>query len=155
MAKAVPLGEITQLFFLLIYFLGCSSWQMGWKARPFSCSAEEEEALHQCLAGCLSRQLKLLCAACLGGAVALALCPRQAAGCLQSELSVWEAECETPEGCMCAPASASATHCCTYNCLLTKGSLVLCQEEDGKLEIQRNVLYFLLAKGAGTHGPCC
>lgn len=55
----------------------------------------------------------------------LALCSRQAAGCLPSVLSVLESECEAPEGCVCAPASASTTRCCTYNCFLTKASLVL------------------------------
>lgn len=74
----------------------------------------------------------------LGGAVALALGSRQAAGCLQSVLSVLGSEREAPEGSVCA-ASASATHCCTYNCFQTNASLVLCQEEEGKLELQRNI----------------
>lgn len=89
----MPSGEIIQLFFLLIYFLGSSpSWQVGWKARPLS--AEEEEALHECSVGCLSRQPKLLlCAARLGGAVVLAPCSRLAAGCLlsvQAHLLYWK-----------------------------------------------------------------
>lgn len=72
---------------------------MGWKARPLS--AEEEEALHERSVGCLSRQLKLLCAARLGGAVALAPCSRQATGCLLSVLAVLESECEVSGGCVC------------------------------------------------------
>lgn len=87
---------------------------MHWNARPLSrSSAEEDEVLHQCLVGCLTRQLKLPCAARLGEAVALVLISNQAAGCLLSVLSVLESKCEAPEGCVCAPASASSTHCCT------------------------------------------
>lgn len=76
---------------------------------------------------------------CQAGRGSRPLCSRQAAGCLLSVLSVLESECEAPRGCVCAPASASTTHCCTYNCFLTKALLVLCQEEEGKLEIQRNI----------------
>lgn len=57
--------------------------------------------MHQCSVGCLTRQLKLLPAARLRGAVALALCSRQAAGSLLTVLSVLGSESEAPEGCVC------------------------------------------------------